>query len=135
MGLTKALALAQSKGVKIKTEVVDLGIFEPGENSSGSVMSIFAHLPSAMRQRLYPLVERCLRIDGILLLEAYTESQLARDTGGPKDPDMLMSLAKLEREFPNFEPILFRELDREVSEGHYHTGIASVVQFIDKKKV
>ena len=101
----------------------------------GSGTNIFsAHFPSAIRRRLYPLVERCLRTDGIILLEAYTEDQLARDTGGPKDPDMLMTLAKIEREFPNFEPILLRELEREVYEGTYHTGIASVVQFIGKKK-
>ncbi len=134
VGLAKALALAQSKAVKIQTEVADLGVFEPGENCYGSVVSISAHLPSAMRRRLYPLVERCLRIGGIILLEAYTEDQLARDTGGPKDPDMLMTRDKIEREFPNFEPILLRELEREVSEGKYHTGIASVIQFIGKKK-
>ena len=134
VGLAKAQALAKSKGVEIQTEVADLGTFEPVVSCYGSVVSISAHLPSAIRRRLYPLVERCLRTDGIILLEAYTEDQLARDTGGPKDPDMLMTLAKIEREFPNFEPILLRELEREVYEGTYHTGIASVVQFIGKKK-
>lgn len=134
VGLAKAQALAKSKGVAIQTEVADLETFEPVVSCYGSVVSISAHLPSAIRRRLYPLVERCLRTDGIILLEAYTEDQLARDTGGPKDPDMLMTLAKIEREFPNFEPILLRELEREVDEGTYHTGIASVVQFIGKKK-
>ncbi|MGB0911630.1 MAG: SAM-dependent methyltransferase [Nitrospirales bacterium] len=134
VGLAKAQALAKSKGVTIKTEVMNLEIFEPVEGCYGSVVSIFAHLPSARRQRLYPFVERCLKPDGIILFEAYTEAQLACDTGGPKDPDMLMTFAKVECEFPNFEPILLRELERDVSEGKYHTGIASVVQFIGKKK-
>ena len=134
VGLTKAQALARSKGVEIQTEVADLGTFEPTANNYGSVVSIYAHLPSAIRQRLYPLVERCLKPNGIILLEAYAEDQLARDTGGPKNPDMLMTRAKIEREFPNFEPILLRELEREVCEGKYHTGIASVVQFIARKK-
>jgi len=135
VGLAKAQALARSKGVEIQTEVADLGTFEPAANSYGSVVSISAHLPSAVRKRLYPLVERCLKSNGILLLEAYSEDQLARDTGGPKDPDMLMTSAKIEREFPNCEPILLRELEREVCEGKYHTGIASVVQFIARKQV
>ena len=133
VGLAKAQALAESKGLEIQTEVADLGTFEPVESLYGSVVSISAHLPSAIRERLYPFVERCLRPGGIILLEAYTEDQLACDTGGPKDPDMLMTPAKIEREFPNCEPILLRELEREVSEGKYHTGIASVVQFIGKK--
>lgn len=134
VGLAKAQALARSRGVEIQTEVADLGMFEPGANCYGSIVSISAHLPSAVRKKLYPLVERCLKPDGIILLEAYTEDQLARDTGGPKDPDMLMTRGKIEREFPNFEPILLCELEREVREGTYHTGMASVVQFIGRKK-
>ena len=134
VGLAKAQALARSKGVEIQTEVADLGMFEPEANHYGSVVSISAHLPSAVREKLYPLVERCLRPGGLILLEAYSENQLARDTGGPKDSDMLMTRAKIEREFPNCEPILLRELEREVCEGTYHTGVASIVQFIGRKK-
>jgi cyclopropane fatty-acyl-phospholipid synthase-like methyltransferase len=134
VGLAKAQALARSRGVEIQTEVADLGIFEPAANYYGSVVSISAHLPSAIREKLYPLVERCLKTGGIILLEAYSEDQLARDTGGPKDADMLMTQAKIEREFPNCEPILLRELEREVYEGTYHTGVASVVQFIGRKR-
>lgn len=133
VGLAKAQALARSKGVEIQTEVADLGIFEPAANYYGSVVSISAHLPSAIREKLYPLVERCLKPGGIILLEGYSEDQLARDTGGPKDADMLMTRDKIEREFPNCEPILLRELEREVCEGTYHTGVASVVQFIGRK--
>lgn len=134
VGLTKAQALARSRGVQIRTEVADLGTFEPKANAYGSVISISAHLPSAIRNRLYPKVARCLKPGGIIILEAYSEDQLARDTGGPKDADMLMTRAKVEREFPGFEPLLLRELEREIREGKYHTGLASVVQFIGRKK-
>ncbi|ABW30653.1 class I SAM-dependent methyltransferase [Acaryochloris marina] len=133
VGLAKALKLAQAKGVDIQTEVADLGLFEPPAHHYGSVISISAHLPSTIRNRLYPLVEQCLKPNGIILLEAYSENQITRDTGGPKDLDMLMTCAKVEREFPNCEPILMRELEREVLEGKYHTGMASVVQFIARK--
>jgi hypothetical protein len=134
VGLAKARQLAQSRNVTIHTEVADLAAFEPEANRYGSVISISAHLPSAIRARLYPLVERCLQPGGIVLLEAYSEAQLPRDTGGPKDVDYLMSVAKIEREFPNLEPILLQDLDREVNEGTYHTGVASVVQFIGRKR-
>jgi cyclopropane fatty-acyl-phospholipid synthase-like methyltransferase len=134
VGLAKAQALARSKGVEIQTEVADLGVFEPEANHYGSVISVSAHLPSVIRHKLYPLVERCLKPRGIIILEAYSEAQLTRTTGGPRDLDMLMTKAKIEREFPNCDPILLRELEREVHEGIYHTGIASVVQFIGRKK-
>jgi cyclopropane fatty-acyl-phospholipid synthase-like methyltransferase len=134
VGLAKAQALARSRGVEIQTEVVDLGVFEPAANHYGAVVSIFAHLPSAIREKLYPLVEQCLKPGGIILLEAYSENQLVRDTGGPKDADMLMTRTKIEQEFPHCEPIILRELEREVCEGIYHTGVASVVQFIGRKQ-
>ncbi len=134
VGLAKAQALAHSRRLDIQTDVADLSQFVPEVNRYGSVISIFAHLPSAIRERLYPLVAQCLQPGGIILLEAYSEDQLARDTGGPKEADMLMTQAKIAREFAGFEPILLRELEREVCEGSYHTGIASVVQFIGRKQ-
>jgi SAM-dependent methyltransferase len=133
VGLTKAQALARTRKLGIRTEVADLGEFEPKPDHYGSTVSIFAHLPSVVRHRLCPLIERCLKPGGILILESYSEAQLPRDTGGPKDADMLMTAAKIRKEFPGLEPILLRELEREVREGTGHTGLASVVQFIGRK--
>ncbi|MEM9907199.1 MAG: class I SAM-dependent methyltransferase [Cyanobacteria bacterium P01_D01_bin.44] len=134
VGLEKAKSLAKSRGVVIETEVADLAEFQPKENHFGSVVSISAHLPSAIRHKLYPLIEKALKPNGIFLLEAYSENQLAKNTGGPKDIDMLMSVAKLRQELPNLKPILATEIEREVSEGKGHTGMASVVQYIARKE-
>jgi SAM-dependent methyltransferase len=133
VGLAKAQALAKARNVTIRTEVADLAEFVPEAGRYGAVISISAHLPSSLRRRLYPLVERCLAPGGVVLLEAYSEAQLERTTGGPKDLDMLMSVAKIRAEFPNLEPVHLRELVREVNEGHRHTGAAAVVQFIGRK--
>ena len=132
--LAKAQALATLKNVEIQTEVADLSSFEPEKYFYNSVISISAHLPSSIRNKLYPLVEDCLKPNGVMLLEAYSENQLTRNTGGPKDMDMLMSVGKLEKEFPNLEPILVREVERELNEGEGHEGLALVVQFIARKK-
>ena len=134
VGLEKAQALAKIHGVALATKVADLAEYIPKENEFGSVISISAHLPSSIRKRLYPLVEKSLMPNGVFLLEAYSENQLQKDTGGPKDIDMLMSIQKLQQEFPNLKPLLAREIEREVSEGEGHTGLASVVQFIARKK-
>jgi len=134
VGLAKAQKLAASRGVAIRTEVADLASYEPPENHFGSVISISAHLPSHLRNSLYPLVELSLRPGGVILVEAYAKSQISRNTGGPKDPDMLMDLAELEQQFPNCDPILAQEIEREVIEGEFHTGLACVVQFIATKR-
>lgn len=134
IGLAKAQRLAADRGVTIRTEVADLASYHPPENTFGAVVSIFAHLPSVLRQRLYPLVERSLKPGGLVLLEAYTPAQIARQTGGPKDADRLLTCADLRQAFPNLVPILLHEIERDVVEGSYHTGQASVVQFIARKK-
>ena len=134
VGLTKAQALAHSRGVNITTEVADLMVFEPTENTYGSVVSIFAHVPSEIRLRLAPQLHRCLKPGGTIILESYSEDQLGRGTGGPPTMDMLMTTTKIEQSFPGFEPILLQQIEREVIEGSFHTGLASVVQFIGRKR-
>ena len=134
VGLAKAQQLAASRGLSIRTEVADLASYEPPENHYGSAISIWAHLPSHVRNRFYPLVERSLKPGGIILFEAYTKAQLSRSTGGPKDPDLLMDLAELVKQFPNCEPIIAQEIEREIIEGKFHTGLAHVVQFIARKR-
>ena len=69
-----------------------------------------------------------------MVLEGYSKAQIDRGTGGPKDIDMLLSRAEIEQEFSGFEIVLSRELEREVIEGSFHTGLASVVQFIGRKR-
>ncbi len=134
VGLAKAQKLAAMKKATIRTEVADLATYFPPPNAFGSVVSISAHLPSVVRKRLYPLVAAALKPAGVFLLEAYSLAQLARDTGGPKDPDMLLSAALLREEFPQLEIVLLREVEREVVEGKFHTGLASVVQLIGRKR-
>ncbi|NJK59575.1 MAG: class I SAM-dependent methyltransferase [Oscillatoriales cyanobacterium SM2_1_8] len=133
VGLAKAEALARDRGVVIRTEVADLAEFVPAPETYDGVVSIFAHLPKAIRDRLYPLVEKCLKPGGLLLLEAYSEDQQTRSTGGPKDVDRLMSPAKLLQAFPHLEPLHLWTGDREVWEGTYHRGASAVVQFIARK--
>lgn len=134
VGLTKALALAAARGVHIDTEAVDLAEFVPAEGRYGAVVSIFAHLPSALRAELAPRLLRALRPGGLLLLEAYAQGQRSRDTGGPKDPDLLMSVEAVQKEYGALEPLLLQEIERDVTEGVLHTGPALVVQFIGRRR-
>lgn len=134
VGLAKAHQLAASRGLSIQTEVVDLATYTPPADTFGAVVSIFAHLPSHMRKRLHQRVVQALKPGGVMVLEGYSKAQIDRGTGGPKDIDMLLSRAEIEQEFSGFEIVLSRELEREVIEGSFHTGLASVVQFIGRKR-
>jgi SAM-dependent methyltransferase len=132
-GLRKAERLAAERGVQLTTVQADLGAFaiEPGHWAG--VVSIFCHLPRAVRLPLYAGVVRGLRPGGVLLLEAYTPAQIGRGTGGPSDPEMMMSLDRLKEELPGLEWVVAEEKEREVREGSFHTGLAGVVQFIGRR--
>lgn len=133
VALAKAHRLAEQAGVSIDTQLADLAAYQPAPETYGAIVSIFAHLPSVVRDSLYPQLEKSLKPGGVLLLEAYSEHQLQNTTGGPKELDLLMTKSKLLQAFPNLEPVLIQELDRQVVEGKGHTGMASVVQFIGRK--
>jgi SAM-dependent methyltransferase len=130
VGLAKARGLARDRGVQIETVCADLGAFPSEPGAWSGIVSIFCHLPRGVRIPLYAAAVRGLMPGGVLLLEAYTPKQLDRNTGGPKDPDMLASLVELTEELAGLEFVHAQELDREVREGAYHTGVASVVQII-----
>src|SRR3954470_1244677 len=133
-GLRKAEQLAAERGVSITTVQADLGALaiEPGHWAG--VVSIFCHLPRAVRLPLYAAVVRGLRPGGALLMEAYTPAQIGRGTGGPPDPDWMMSLDGLKEELAGLEWVAAEEKEREVREGTFHTGLASVVQFIGRRE-
>jgi SAM-dependent methyltransferase len=133
VGLAKATQLARERGLSITTHTADLARFaiEPGHWSG--IVSIFCHLPPAVREPLYRAVVRGLRPGGMFVLEAYTPAQLGRGTGGPPDPQMLSTVAALQRELAGLEFVLARELERDVVEGRHHTGMAAVVQLLARR--
>ena len=70
----------------------------------------------------------------MFLLEAYAPDQIERDTGGPKDPSLLASLKVILGELTGLEIEHQAALVRNVSEGSFHTGEASVVQVLARKR-
>jgi SAM-dependent methyltransferase len=134
VGLRKAAELAASSNVSLQTITGDLEHFDPEPASYRSIISIFAHLPPAVRRRVHSRITDWLIPGGIFLLEAYTPSQTLRSTGGPRTPELCMSISSLTEELVGLRVLLARELDRDVIEGKYHTGMASVVQVIAVKE-
>lgn len=133
VGLAKAHELAATHGVRITTEIGDLATWPIGEARWDAIVSIFAHVPLAVRRALHPRVVAGLKPGGVLLLEAYRPEQLGRGGGGPNDDSKLMTLALLREELAGLEFELAREVEREVVEGRYHSGVAAVVQVIARK--
>ncbi len=133
VGLEKAQRLAKERGVKIKTVVADLADFEIEENSWDGIVSIFCHVPPIIRKPLHRKVVAGLKSGGVLILEAYRPKQLDYGTGGPPVAELTMTLDGLKEELEGLEIKQGAELDRDVTEGLFHTGIGAVVQVIAVK--
>ncbi|MCJ2182053.1 class I SAM-dependent methyltransferase [Novosphingobium sp. 1949] len=136
VGLEKARALADSRGVAITTELADLATYDMGEGRWDAIVSIFAHLPPALREDVHARAVRALVPGGTLLLEAYTPDTLAQPgRGGPKGDQaaMLMRAEYLLNDFAGLDVLHAAETVREVNEGAFHQGLGAVVQFLARK--
>ena len=133
VGLDKARELAAERGVPLRTIVADLGSYDLGREAWDAIVSIFAHVPPEARRHVHAQIWRSLVPGGLLLLEAYRPEQLAAGTGGPPDDARMLNLSRLRPELGTLEWLQARELERDVSEGRYHTGRAHVVQLVGRR--
>ncbi|MBE2251797.1 MAG: class I SAM-dependent methyltransferase [Myxococcus sp.] len=133
VGLEKAAKLAAERGVALTTQVADLADFDLGTNRWGAVVSIWCHLPPWVRTRVHGALSAALVPGGAFVLEAYTPRQLAFDTGGPKNAELLYEPDALRAELTGLVIERCVELEREVQEGDWHRGPSAVVQVLARK--
>jgi len=133
VGMRKAQRLAHGRGLKLRTQAVDLQDFDAEPGSFDVISSTFVHLPAALRAQVHGRIGSWLKPGGVFLLEAYAPDQLKRDTGGPKDPLLLAPLEVIVAELTGLKIEHQASLLRIVCEGQFHTGEASVVQVMARK--
>jgi len=134
VGLQKAAALARERGVSVTPVVADLASYQIAPASWNVVVSLWCHLPPALRRSVHAAAARGLAPGGALVLEAYTPNQLELGTGGPRSVELLMRLEELKTELAPLEFEIGRELERQVQEGAFHSGRSAVVQVLAFKR-
>ena len=133
VGVAKANNLAAERGTSIDARVADLADFDMGRDKWDNIVSIFCHVPSALRRQVHANVRAALRPGGRYLLESYNAANIGRGTGGPQIPDLTVELEELEADFVGWKFEVHRAVDRNIVEGKYHDGHSSTVQFIAVK--
>jgi SAM-dependent methyltransferase len=133
IGLAKARRLAASRSVAIEIIVTDLENYSIARNMWAGIVATFAHLPPPLRRQIHREVAAGLQPGGVFILEAYTPAQLAFDTGGPKNSELLMTLAALREELSGLDFLVAHEIERDVIEGGGHTGRGAVVQILARR--
>ena len=133
VAMKKADRLAQKNDVSITTIVTDLEDFDLGGEQWDGIVSIFCHLPPALRKNVHTRIVKALKKGGVLLAEAYTPDQLKYKTGGPPMKELLVDLSILKKELYDLRFVHASEIVREVHEGKLHFGKGAVVQIIAVK--
>lgn len=136
VGVLKARRLATERGVTINAVVADLASFDLGTDSWDCIVSIFCHLPRALRQRVHGSIPASLRSGGHFVFEAYREQNIGRGVGGPQNSEMTVELEELLDalgESNGIEVLIGREIEREIIEGKYHNGLSATTQVLARR--
>ncbi len=130
IGLAKARELAASHGALLRTVACDLADFRIGNSEWDAIVSIFCHLPPALRADVHRRCIAGLRPGGAFVLEAYAPRQLEFRTGGPPVRELLMELDDVKRELDGLRFEIAHETERDIVEGRFHTGRGAVTQIL-----
>ena len=132
-GLTKLTKFAAERSVSVETTCADLAEYDMGENKWDAIISVWCHLPPALRADVHRRCVAALKPGGFLILEAYTPRQLEYKTGGPPVAEMMMTLGALRSELVGLEFLHEADIDREIHEGRGHEGKSAVVQLVARR--
>jgi SAM-dependent methyltransferase len=134
--LQKSRKLAESRGVSLQTELVDVHTWNWGENRFDLIVAIFIQFASSQeRPALHRAIQKALKPGGLLLLQGYAPRQLEYRTGGPSNVDNLYTAEDLRRDFGTMEILQLREHDTEIHEGPGHSGLSALVDMVARKRV
>lgn len=133
VGKNKAMALATQNNVSYDYQILDVNEanFEP--ESFDVIALIYAHFKPQLRSKFHATIQRWLKPEGKIILEAFNTEQLNYSSGGPKDLDMLYSTEILSKDFEGMKIELIETSTIVLDEGAFHQGDAAVIRFVAQK--
>jgi SAM-dependent methyltransferase len=132
--LAKARALAEERGVQLRTEVADVTRWHWPESTFDVVVAIFVQVMFPVeRTAFFTHLKRALKPGGLLLIEGYRPEQLDYRTGGPPEPERMYTRALLEQSFGDMAEVQIREHDDLLNEGTAHVGMSALIDLVGRK--
>ena len=132
-GQQKALSLAGDKQLTLRYDLVSVEGFHPGETGFDAIGLVYAHFHPDLRHHFFRNLQEWLLPGGKIIIEAFRKDQIHRDSGGPKNLELLYSLDNLRKDFNQLH---IEQLTAEtimLNEGEAHNGMAEVVRFVGRK--
>lgn len=134
IGVEKAKAFAQGKGLEVNFQHSDLTAFAFKKDYYDSVGLIYFHVPPPLRKLAHQKAVESLKPGGILILEGFHTSQLGRKSGGPQSLEMLFDQELLLEDFSSLNMEFLEEIELNQNEGLFHGGAAKLIQYRGIKK-
>lgn len=131
--MQKLAGLAERRGVQVASQLADVSGADLGAAGWDGILNVFCHVSSGVRPGLLARIRKALRPGGVFLTEQFSTDQLAYDSGGPRDRDLLVDLSEFEAAFEGMEILLATKELVTLDEGPFHQGRASVIRFIARK--
>jgi len=136
IAMERAQSLAKQAGVSINYSVQDMLEYEPPEHKYDVIFLVYVHLKPEWRSKFYPKLLKALKPNGILVMEAFTKTQLAYQhlSGGPANEMLLYTADIVRNDFRNLEEVYLEEMKTELNEGKYHIGPAHIIRYIGRQQ-
>ncbi|PJZ54860.1 class I SAM-dependent methyltransferase [Leptospira adleri] len=135
VGLDKLKKQSEAENLKVICVQSDVLEFKADQKFDAVVIT-FLHLPPEQRKLVYRMLFSLLKPEGIFIAEWFHPDQRAKnfESGGPEDPDLMVTLEELRNEFENGWKIFRLEhVERDLDEGEKHSGRGSVVRISAQK--
>jgi SAM-dependent methyltransferase len=116
VAIAKAHARAEREGVRVDFVCADLLEYEPAPEAFDLVLLLYFHLPSGGRRRVLDTAAGALSPGGTFLLIGHDLTNLTDGTGGPTDPDILVTPDQIVSELPGLEIEKAKRVLRDVAD-------------------
>jgi SAM-dependent methyltransferase len=135
-GVNKAVKQAQARGVSdhFKGYCVDLLKWDWPINAFDTVVNLHVHFMPDERALMCKAMGDALNPGGIFLQEVFHPDQATRDSGGPSDPLLCVTLDDLKQDFAEFEILHLEECERDIKPANFHPGgLGKVCRIVARK--
>lgn len=129
----KANNLAAEHDVTINYIIDNLMQAKIPEEEFDAAAFIYVHLTNEDAEKVLPKVIAGLRPGGTFFMECYSEKQLGRKSGGPKDINRLYSVTQVRKLLSELQISKLIEEEIPLNEGEYHKGKGMVIRAVGVK--
>lgn len=133
VGMDKMMRLAEEQEVYVEGIKADLTKEPVGENKYDGAVMVFGHVPKEDQQFMVENIRGSVKPGGTILIEVYSEEQIAYKTGGPPVVEAMYRPEDMLKWFQKDKILHFYYGEAERVEGTRHTGLGHVIQIIAVK--